>query len=104
MPLTQKQIGAWLAGRREAAGMTQMDAAAKLGKQSSLLSKWERGQLRMSAESFLELVQLYDVARDLVKWLDSLRPGGQLRYVAEPAPLIPVSEPLAKKGAKRAAK
>lgn len=98
--LTQSQIGKWLADRRIAAGLTQMQAAAAVDKQVGLLSKWERGELRMSAESFLELVLLY---RSVDEMSALLRPNAApVRRVAEPEP-PGASRPLTRSASAKAA-
>lgn len=69
MAFTQSQIGAWLAAAREARGLTQNQAAVAVRKDPGLISKWERGDKRMSAESFLALVKLYDAFQPLRRLL-----------------------------------
>lgn len=95
-PLTQSQIGKWLADRRIAAGLTQMQAAAAVEKQVGLLSKWERGELRMAAESFLELVILYRAVDELTSLLQPK--AAPARRVAEPEP-PGYSQPLPRRAA-----
>lgn len=73
-------------------------------KDSGLISKWERGTLRMSATSFLELVKLYGAAQHLADWLLAVyaQPEAALtsgRRVAAPAP-IEAFKPLAKPSGK----
>lgn len=89
MALTQSQIGVWLAAMRERKGLSQAEAGQRLRKDGQQISKWERGEKRMSAESFLTLVQLYDAQTDLLALLRSKTtypealPGLQIR-VSEP--------------------
>jgi transcriptional regulator with XRE-family HTH domain len=69
MAPTQSQIGSWLAEIRELREMTQKQAGDFLQKDPQQVSKWERGEKKMSAESFLALVQLYKAQKELVTFL-----------------------------------
>lgn len=88
---TQHEIGQWLAEVRERAGVTQAAAGRHLLKDGPQISKWERGEQRMVAESFLALVVFYKAEQALVNQLAAWhraaaeRAMGQLLKVAEPA-------------------
>lgn len=49
---------AMLVAAREAAGMTQVDVAARLNKPQSFVSKYERGERRLDFTEFVELVEV----------------------------------------------
>lgn len=80
MAVDQVHLGKWLATMRERAGLTQAQAAARLEKGEGMLSKWERGALRMSAESFFACVVLYGAVAELpsvvAKWVRATARSG----------------------------
>ncbi|MFC7398554.1 multiprotein-bridging factor 1 family protein [Chelatococcus sp. GCM10030263] len=55
-----KALIALLIEKREAAGLTQSDLAAKLGEYQSFVARLESGQRRVDVVEFLELAELLD--------------------------------------------
>ncbi|MBX4927818.1 helix-turn-helix domain-containing protein [Rhizobium binae] len=55
-----KALIALLIEKREAAGLTQSDLAAKLGEYQSFVARLESGQRRVDVVEFLELADLLD--------------------------------------------
>lgn len=53
-----KALIALLIEKREAAGLTQSDLAAKLGEYQSFVARLESGQRRVDVVEFLELAEL----------------------------------------------
>jgi len=53
-----KALIALLIEKREAAGLTQSDLAAKLGEYQSFVARLESGQRRVDGVEFLELAEL----------------------------------------------
>jgi transcriptional regulator with XRE-family HTH domain len=47
-----------LIGKREAAGMTQADLAARLGQYQSFVARLESGQRRVDVVEFIELAEM----------------------------------------------
>jgi ribosome-binding protein aMBF1 (putative translation factor) len=65
-----KVLIALLIEKREAAGMTQSDLAAKLGEYQSFVARLESGQRRVDVVEFLELAEILDFsAGEAVKQL-----------------------------------
>jgi len=60
MAITASQIARWLRQQRDAAGLSQGEAAKKAGLNSDAISKWEREEKGIMAESFVALVLAYD--------------------------------------------
>lgn len=60
-----KALIALLVEKREAAGLTQTELAAKLGEYQSFVARLESGQRRVDVVEFLELAELlnFDPAR-----------------------------------------
>ena len=59
-----KQTGARLAAVRKARGITQIDLAAQLGITQSMLSKYERGGLRLHGALIVRIAELLAVSTD----------------------------------------
>lgn len=55
-----KALIALLIEKREAAGLTQSDLAAKLGEYQSFVARLESGQRRVDVVEFLELAKLLE--------------------------------------------
>jgi ribosome-binding protein aMBF1 (putative translation factor) len=53
-----KALLALLIAKREAAGLTQSDLAAKLGEYQSFVARLESGQRRVDVVEFIELAEL----------------------------------------------
>jgi len=53
-----KALIALLIAKREAAGLTQSDLAAKLGEYQSFVARLESGQRRVDVVEFIELAEL----------------------------------------------
>lgn len=60
----KSQIGANIAERRKAAGMTQAGLAEKLNYSDKAVSKWERGESIPDVLTMMSLAQLFGVAVD----------------------------------------
>lgn len=75
----QSQISEQLRAAREAAGLTQQEAAELLGVDSQSVSRWERGERRIRAETFQRALKVYS---DRQAGLGPVRPG----IVSESAP------------------
>lgn len=54
-------FGKRLRSAREAAGLTQLQAAVKLGCTPNSISHWERGVTRVAVVDLLNLAKVYDV-------------------------------------------
>lgn len=68
----------WLTEARQARGVTQTELAARLGRQQSFVSKYERGERRLDFVEFLEIADALQAdACDLVTQLR--RPGAESR-------------------------
>jgi transcriptional regulator with XRE-family HTH domain len=52
---------ALLISSREAAGLTQVQVAERLGKPQSFVSKYERGERRLDFSEFVELSDVLDI-------------------------------------------
>jgi len=59
-----QQTGARLAAVRKARGVTQVDLAAQLGITQSMLSKYERGGLRLHGALIVRIAELLTVSTD----------------------------------------
>lgn len=68
---------ALLIAAREAAGMTQVEVAERLGKPQSFVSKYERGERRLDFTEFLELSDLLGV--DLAEFANEYRIKADLK-------------------------
>jgi transcriptional regulator with XRE-family HTH domain len=53
-----KALIGFLVARREAAGMTQSDVAARLGKSQSFVARLESGQQRITVVEFMALAKI----------------------------------------------
>jgi transcriptional regulator with XRE-family HTH domain len=60
------QIGSRIREARESAGLTQREAAKRIGADQVTLSRWELGKQRIAAENLAKLGQAYGVSVD---WL-----------------------------------
>ena len=58
------QIGQRLAAMRKERGLTQTELAKALGLSQSMMSDYERGELRLHGELILQIVQILDVSAD----------------------------------------
>lgn len=56
---------------REAAGLTQVEVAERLGKPQSFVSKYERGERRLDFTEFVELADL--LAIDIAEFVETYR-------------------------------
>ncbi|WP_081593559.1 helix-turn-helix domain-containing protein [Rhizobium mesoamericanum] len=65
-----KALIALLTTKREAAGLTQVDLAAKLGEYQSFVARLESGQRRVDVVEFLQLSEL--LGFDAVEALESI--------------------------------
>ena len=68
-------IGRRLADIRKERGLGQTDAAAELGVAQSMVSRIERGEVRMHAELLAHFARLYDVTPNDILGFDSGRNG-----------------------------
>lgn len=59
-----------LVAARNAAGMTQMDLAGKLGRMQSYVSKFERGERRLDIIEFLEIAEALGI--DVLRFIEQL--------------------------------
>ena len=77
------KTGAYLASLRKAAGMTQQDAADRLGVSNKTVSKWESGGGFPDITVLPALAELYGVTADDILAGEPVRPGsgGGLRVV-----------------------
>ena len=62
---------ALMVSAREAAGLTQVQVAERLGKPQSFVSKYERGERRLDFTEFLELADLLGI--DIGKFVKTYR-------------------------------
>jgi transcriptional regulator with XRE-family HTH domain len=77
-------LGQRLARLRKERGMTQIELAAKVpGMSQVLLSDYERGRLRISAEVALRFALALDVSTD-----ELLSPSGKRRERSKPSPKV----------------
>ena len=69
------KTGAYLASLRKAAGMTQQDAADRLGVSNKTVSKWESGGGFPDITVLPALAELYGVTADDILAGEPVRPG-----------------------------
>lgn len=62
--LIESALGRRLANLRKAKGLTQKDLAQKLGVTQSVVSDYERAQLRLHGELIIQLVSILKVSAD----------------------------------------
>ena len=62
--LIESALGRSLANLRKAKGLTQKDLAQKLGVTQSVVSDYERAQLRLHGELIIQLVSILKVSAD----------------------------------------
>lgn len=104
MAIGASQIARWLRKAREAAGLSQSEAARRSGVTADAISKWERGEKGIMAENFVSLAVVYGVTfEDMPNAnIDAIGmstgnvlyqfPSGTLgRRVAEPGPIVPAA-------------
>ena len=70
--------GQLLATIRAERGFNQVDLADKLGISQSLVSQYERGELRLNAAMIVELVQILGVSADQILGIDEPESRGKL--------------------------
>lgn len=72
------EIGQRLAAMRKERGLTQTEFAKALGLSQSMMSDYERGELRLHGELILQIVQILDVsADDLLGLSETAKPNGK---------------------------
>ncbi len=90
-----------LKSRREAAGLTQVQAAAALGMPQSFVSKTERGERRADLIDLLRFLKVYAVHPDLfISDLLEHLPKDSVLHSGRP--LRPDGKPAARNGTRRA--
>lgn len=62
--MTKEEIGMVLKGIRMAAGLTQREAAEKLGRKQQTLASWEIGQAQPDANTLFTLCAIYGTSVD----------------------------------------
>lgn len=70
--------GQRLASIRAERGFNQVDLAEKLGISQSLVSQYERGELRLNAAMIVELVRILGVSADQILGIDEPESRGKL--------------------------
>lgn len=63
-PSLTAQVGARLAARRKERGLTQIELAQKLGVTQAVLSKYERGEVRLTAQTLIRLSENLSISID----------------------------------------
>jgi transcriptional regulator with XRE-family HTH domain len=69
-----RKIGALLSQLRKKRGVTQVEMAAKLGVSQSIVSKYEKGELRLHAELIVRLAQVLRVSADQLLGIKEVQP------------------------------
>lgn len=62
----RERIGKGIHDARRKLGLKQSDIAAHFGISITAVSKWERGQVAMSADTFLELCEFLEVSPEAI--------------------------------------
>jgi transcriptional regulator with XRE-family HTH domain len=75
----ERGIGERLTALRKARGITQVDLAERLGMSQPLLSKYERGELRMHGALVAQIAKLLGASSDQILGITSLKVEGPFR-------------------------
>jgi transcriptional regulator with XRE-family HTH domain len=78
-PLDEKAIGARIKELRNRRGMSQLELARKLGMDQSLLSRYERGALRLHGSLLASLAKAFRTSTDEILGVKPLRDDGVLK-------------------------
>lgn len=77
--LDEKQIGARLRALRDREGISQVDLAKMLGMNQSLLSRYERGEVRMHGALLASLATIFKTSVDQILGLKEIKDQGLLK-------------------------
>jgi transcriptional regulator with XRE-family HTH domain len=75
----ERNIGARLTALRKSRGITQIDLAERLGMSQPLLSKYERGELRMHGALVAQIARLLETSSDQILGIKPLKTGSPFK-------------------------